>query len=101
MNRLLLPSLLIPTFAVVSPWFERVEPSWDPMAALFRLPSPEAARGAAQCTTGPLAAVRMIDVAPGVQLEVLDWGGDGPPMVFSAKSGSPRGSLGLRIPTPP
>jgi pimeloyl-ACP methyl ester carboxylesterase len=82
MNRLLLPSLLIPTFAVVSPWFERVEPSWDPMAALFRLPSPEAARGAAQCTTGPLAAVRMIDVAPGVQLEVLDWGGDGPPMVF-------------------
>ncbi|HEX9563752.1 MAG TPA: alpha/beta hydrolase [Gemmatimonadaceae bacterium] len=82
MNRFLLPSLFIPAIAVVSPSFEPVEPSREPMAVAFRLPLPEAARGPAQCTTGPRAAVRMIEVAPGVQLEVLDWGGNGPPMVF-------------------
>ena len=82
MNRFLLPSLFIPAIAVVSPWFESLEPSREPMAVAFRLPLPEAARGPAQCTTGPRAAVRMIEVAPGVHLEVLDWGGNGPPMVF-------------------
>ncbi len=28
--------------------------------------------------------VRFVDVAPGVRLEVLDWGGSGPPLVFLA-----------------
>jgi non-heme chloroperoxidase len=31
--------------------------------------------------------VRFVTVAPGVKLEVLDWGGDGPPLVFLAGLG--------------
>lgn len=43
----------------------------------------QATTAPAPCDAGqPDAAVRMVDVAPGVRLEVLDWGGNGPPMVF-------------------
>jgi len=43
-------------------------------AAAWRDPSPHTAR--------------MVRTAPGVRLEVLDWGGDGPPLVLLAGSGN-------------
>ncbi len=36
----------------------------------------------AQCETQPAATIRMVTVAPSIALEVLDWGGSGPPLVF-------------------
>ena len=37
--------------------------------------------------TAPSAKLQMVTVEPGVQLEVLDWGGSGRPLIFLAGSG--------------
>jgi non-heme chloroperoxidase len=37
---------------------------------------------------GSAHVTRFVDVAPGVQLEVLDWGGSGPPILLLAGSGN-------------
>jgi non-heme chloroperoxidase len=50
---------------------------------------PQAARAQAAAGTGAAAErVRMVTVAPGVALEVVDWGGQGPAMVFLAGLGN-------------
>ena len=39
-------------------------------------------RGSGQCPALAASTVRMVTVAPSIQLEVVDWGGNGPPLVF-------------------
>ena len=57
------------------------------VTALLSLAVPPTASGAddfkpAACVDNTPHAVRMVEVAPGVELEVIDWGGSGPPMVL-------------------
>ena len=44
--------------------------------------------------------VRFVHVAPDVQLEVLDWGGSGPPLVFLAGLQDVGHALSLRVDPP-
>ena len=57
------------------------------VTALLLLAVPPTASGAddfkpAACVDNTPHEVRMVEVAPGVELEVIDWGGSGPPMVL-------------------
>jgi pimeloyl-ACP methyl ester carboxylesterase len=57
--------------------------SHDPTPLTFERPTPATAH-----TIDPSPhKVRFVTVAPGVKLEVLDWGGSGPPLVFLAGLG--------------
>jgi len=47
-----------------------------------RSPAPPAVHQSASWTDSSPHTVRMVAVAPDVKLEVLDWGGSGPPLVF-------------------
>ena len=47
-----------------------------------RSPAPPAVHQSAGWTDSSPHTVRMVAVAPDVKLEVLDWGGSGPPLVF-------------------
>jgi pimeloyl-ACP methyl ester carboxylesterase len=62
-----------------------------PLAALFTIMTLSAGRAAAQPTLPQDTSkhtARMVTVADGVQLEVLDWGGNGRPLVFLAGLGA-------------
>ena len=57
------------------------------VTALLLLAVPPTASGAddfkpAACVDNTPHALQMVEVAPGVELEVIDWGGSGPPMVL-------------------
>ena len=51
------------------------------LSACGRLPA-SAGQGPVVWTDSSPHRVRLVSVAPGVRLEVLDWGGSGPPVVF-------------------
>lgn len=61
------------------------------LAALFTIVTLSAGRAADQPTPPPDTSAhtsRMVTVADGVQLEILDWGGNGRPLVFLAGLGA-------------
>lgn len=74
--------------AAVSPGGHSIAGTWvgpgeSPMQMVFQRVAPAAA-----WPIPPVPASRLVKVAPGVQLEVVDWGGTGKPIVFLAGLGN-------------